>query len=264
MFIDVVDLRDFYSQGLGVVARRFIGRGIRARWNDLGGLRIAGMGYATPYLGLFREEAERCLAFMPAAQGVVQWPSARPGLTALVDETGLPLTDAAVDRVLLVHALEMTDDPVAMLREVWRVLAPNGRLLAVVPNRRGLWARIDSTPFGHGRPYSRAQITKILRETLFTPNGWGEALYVPPIPRGWFLRTAVAWERTGATISAPFAGVHIVEATKQVYRAIPARREKRKLVPSLEPALAPASGAAALVHKTIMAGQAGHDVRNNS
>jgi SAM-dependent methyltransferase len=253
MFIDVVDLRDFYSQGLGVVARRFIGRSIRARWSDLRGLRVAGIGYPTPYLGLFREEAERCLAFMPAAQGVVKWPSQRPGLTALVDETGLPLTDAAVDRVLLVHALEMTDDPFTLLREVWRVLAPNGRLLAVVPNRRGLWARIDTTPFGHGRPYSRGQITKILRETLFTPNGWAEALYVPPIQRGWFLRTAVAWERTGATISAPFAGVHIVEATKQIYRAIPARREKRRLVPALEPALAPSPTGAARIQK-IMAG----------
>jgi len=46
----------------------------------------------------------------------------------------------------------------------------------------------------------------------------------------------------GATISAPFAGVHIVEATKQVYRAIPARRERQRLVPGLEPALAPSPG----------------------
>ncbi len=248
MFIDVVDLRDFYSQGLGVVARRFVSRGIRARWSGLSGLRVAGIGYPTPYLGLFREEAERCLAFMPAAQGVVKWPTERPGLTALIDEFSLPLTDAALDRVLLVHALEMTDDPAALLREMWRVLAPNGRLLAVVPNRRGLWARIDSTPFGHGRPYSRGQITNILRETLFTPNGWGEALYVPPVPRGWFLRTAVAWERAGATISAPFAGVHIVEATKQIYRAIPARREKRRLVPALQPSLAPAPRGIARTH----------------
>ena len=64
----------------------------------------------------------------------------------------------AVDRVLLVHALEMAHDPGALLREVWRVLAAGGRLLAVVPNRRGLWARMDTTPFGHGRPYSRTQI----------------------------------------------------------------------------------------------------------
>jgi SAM-dependent methyltransferase len=163
----------------------------------------------------------------------------------LVEDTELPLTDCAVDRVLLVHGLEMADDAVALLRESWRVLSPNGRLLAVIPNRRGLWARTDTTPFGYGRPYSRAQITNILRETWFTPNGWGEALYVPPIARGWFLRTAVAWERAGATISAPFAGVHIVEATKQVYRAIPARREKRQLVPALEPALAPSTGGTA-------------------
>jgi SAM-dependent methyltransferase len=249
MFVDVVDLRNFYAQGLGTVARRFIGRGIRARWTDTTGQRILGIGYATPYLGLFREEAERCLAFMPAAQGVVKWPSSRPALTALVGENELPLADAAVDRVLLVHALEMADDAVALLREIWRVLAPNGRLLAVVPNRRGLWARMDTTPFGHGRPYSRSQITSILRETWFTPNGWGEALYVPPVARGWFLRSAVAWERTGATLSAPFAGVHIVDATKQVYRAIPARREKRQLMPGIEPVLAPSPGGAARVQK---------------
>ncbi|MFZ3337937.1 MAG: methyltransferase domain-containing protein [Xanthobacteraceae bacterium] len=244
--MDVVDLRNFYSQQLGIVARRFVSRGIRARWSDTRALRVLGVGYATPYLGLFREEAERCLALMPAAQGVVRWPSTRPALAALVEEDELPLTDSAVDRVLLVHALEMSSDPAELLREAWRVLAAGGRLLAVVPNRRGLWARMDTTPFGQGRPYSRTQITQLLRDTWFTPTGWGDALYVPPIPRGWFLRSAVAWERTGATLSAPFAGVHIVEATKQVYRAIPARRERRRLVPALQPVLAPSPGAAAM------------------
>jgi SAM-dependent methyltransferase len=237
--MDVVDLRNFYAQHLGVVARRLIGRGIRVRWKDTHGLRVLGVGYATPYLGLFREEAERCLALMPASQGVVRWPSSRPALTALVEEDELPLTDSAVDRVLLMHALEMSSDPAELLREAWRVLAAGGRLLAVVPNRRGVWARMDTTPFGQGRPYSRTQITQLLRDTWFTPTGWGEALYVPPVPRGWFLRSAVAWERTGSTLSAPFAGVHIVEATKQVYRPIPARREKRRLVPALQPALLP-------------------------
>ncbi|MBX6329584.1 MAG: methyltransferase domain-containing protein [Pseudolabrys sp.] len=242
MSIDVVDLRNFYGQRLGVVARRFVGRGIRSLWGDTRGLRVLGIGYATPYLGLFREDAERCLALMPARQGVVKWPTARPTLSALADENDLPLPDSAVDRVMLVHAIEMTNDPVVLLREVWRVLASGGRLLVVVPNRRGLWARMDTTPFGHGRPYSRAQINQLLRETWFTPTGWREALYVPPIERGWFLRTALAWERAGATVSAPFAGVHLVEAVKQVYRAIPARREKRRLVPALEPALAPSPG----------------------
>src|ERR1700730_13504495 len=247
MSIDVVDLRNFYVQRLGTVARRFVGRGIRGRWSDTRAMRVLGIGYTTPYLGLFREEAERCLAFMPAAQGVGKWPSRSASLAALVEEDALPLTDAAVDRVLLVHALEMSRDPTSMLRETWRVLAAGGRLLAVVPNRRGLWTRMDTTPFGHGRPYSRSQITHLLREAWFTPTGWGEALYVPPIARNWFLRSAVAWERAGAIISSPVGRVHIGDATQQVYRAIPAR--KKKLVPTLkpvlEPVLAPSPGGAA-------------------
>ena len=243
MSIDVVDLRNFYTQRLGVAARRFIGRGIRARFADARGFSVLGVGYATPYLGLFREEAERCLAFMPAVQGVVKWPSQRASLAALVDELDLPLQDSSVDRVLLVHALEMAHDPGALLREVWRVLAGADGCSPWCRTAAALWARMDTTPFGHGRPYSRSQITALLRDTWFTPVGWSEALYVPPVPRGWFLRSAVAWERAGATISAPFAGVHIVEATKQVYRAIPARRERARLVPALEPALAPSPGA---------------------
>jgi SAM-dependent methyltransferase len=246
--MDVVDLRNFYAHPLGTVARRFIGRGVRRLWTGSAGLRVLGIGYATPYLGLFREDAERCLAFMPAAQGVVKWPSARPTLVALVDESELPLPDAAIDRVLLVHALELSNDVAALLREVWRVLAAGGRILAVVPNRRGVWARMDTTPFGQGRPYSRSQLTHLLRETWFTPTAWGDALYVPPIDRRWFLRSALAWERTGATMSAPFAGVHLVEATKQVYRAIPVREKKLvpTLKPVLKPVLAPSPGGAAL------------------
>jgi SAM-dependent methyltransferase len=246
MSLDVVDLRNFYSQPLGAVARRFIGRGIRTRWEDTRGLRLLGIGYPTPYLGLFREEAERCIAFMPASQGVIKWPSDRPTLATLVGEDEFPLIDAVFDRVLLVHAIESSSDAAALLREVWRVLAAGGRVMAVVPNRRGLWARIDTTPFGQGRPYSRTQIIQLLRETWFTPTRWDEALYVPPMSRKWFLRSALAWERTGSTLSAPFAGVHIVEATKQVYRAVPAGRERRRrLVPALKPVLAPSRGGAA-------------------
>jgi SAM-dependent methyltransferase len=241
MTIDVVDLREFYSRRLGIVARQMINRGIRERWPNAEGQRVLGIGYPTPYLGLFREDAERCIAFMPAAQGVLKWPTGRPALASLVDEFSLPLPDAAVDRILLVHALEMSDDPAALLREVWRVLSPSGRVMAVIPNRRGVWTRSDNTPFGHGRPYSRSQITDLLRQTWFTPTGWGEALFMPPYAGRWVLKSAQMWERAGAALALPFAGVHIVEATKQVYRAIPAKRERARLIPSLKPVLVPSS-----------------------
>lgn len=239
MSLDVVDLRRFYSQRLGMVTRRLINHAIRKHWPTTQSERVLGVGYTTPYLGLFRESAERCLAFMPAEQGVLKWPTARPTLSALVDEYAIPLADAAVDRILLVHALEMSHDPAALLREMWRVLAPSGRIVIVTPSRRGLWARSDATPFGHGSPYSRGQIAQLLRQSWFTPSAWSEALYVPPVDRAWFLRSAIAWERAGSAISAPFAGVRLVEASKQVSRPTPVRSERRRLIPSLEPALVP-------------------------
>ncbi|WAC28431.1 class I SAM-dependent methyltransferase [Ancylobacter sp. SL191] len=243
MFPDVVDLRSFYAQPLGVVTRRLIGRAIRGRFDNVRGLSVLGIGYATPYLGVFREECERALAFMPGAQGVTRWPSAAPTLAALVHETELPLRDGMIDRVIAVHLLEMTPDAEDVLREVWRVLAPGGRLLCVVPNRRGIWARVDNNPFGHGRPFSRTQITDLLRGALFTPVAWSEALYIPPVQRNWFLRGAVAWERAGASLALPFAAVHIVEATKQVYKPVPLKRRASRLQvlqPVLEPVLSPA------------------------
>jgi len=228
MFVDVVDLRSFYAQPIGVVARRLLTQAIRERWPRASGQRLVGLGYATPYLGAFREEAERVFAFMPAGQGVVKWPSADLCRTALVEETQLPLPDAAVDRLLAVHALELTYNAPEMLREMWRVLAANGRVLIVVPNRRGIWARSDVTPFGHGRPFSRGQLVELLREALFTPVGWSEALWIPPVTRVPFLRSSLAWERVGRTLSLPFAGVHIVEAAKQVFRPIPVKSAKRR------------------------------------
>lgn len=236
MYVDIVDLRDFYATGLGQVARRLLVHRLRRLWPDQSGMTVVGLGYAGPYLGVFREEAGRTLAFMPAEQGVVNWPSDGPSSATLVDEVELPLGDGTVDRMLLVHCLEMTERPRDLLRECWRVLAPGGRLVAMVPNRRGLWARFEHTPFGHGRPFSRSQLMRLLRETLFTPNTWGEALWVPPFKGRFMIRSAAAWERAGTMIRPMPPGVLFVEATKQLYAAIPAKEKSRarmRFVPAL-------------------------------
>ncbi|MGL4439305.1 MAG: methyltransferase domain-containing protein, partial [Bosea sp. (in: a-proteobacteria)] len=176
MSTDVVDLRSFYASPLGNVARRVIGRSIVKFWDDISGTRLVGIGYAVPYLTLLRDQAERTLAFMPATQGVVNWQANTGSASALVDPLLLPLDDASVDRMLLVHALESSENAEELLAECWRVLAPGGRILLVVPNRRGLWARMDGTPFGYGTPFSRRQIEKLMRATLFSPEKWAEAL----------------------------------------------------------------------------------------
>ena len=162
-------------------------------------------------------------ALMPAELGAVPWPEQGQSLSALVEETELPLDDESADRILLVHMLEWSEKSGELLRELWRVLAPNGRLLLVVPNRRGLWARVDTTPFGYGSPFSRSQLTKLLKEAMFSPENWEYALYMPPFDWRVLIKWPLFWERLGLVLWPAFSGVILVEATKQVYAAVPAR-----------------------------------------
>jgi SAM-dependent methyltransferase len=217
MPLDVSDLRAFYASPLGGTARRLLSQRIRRRWPSAERLVVVGLGYAAPYLGSFRGEASKLGAFMPAEQGALVWPAMGSVRTVLVEEERLPLPDNSVDRLLMVHCLEAAGGHAhGLLREVWRVLSPEGRLMIVVPNRRGLWARFDKTPFGHGQPYSRGQLEWLLREMWFEPLIFEAALFLPPFEQRLLMRSARTVERLGGRLYVPFAGVQLVEARKEV------------------------------------------------
>ena len=141
MHQDVVDLNAFYLTRLGRVTRRILGQQIRRVWPSVREEVVLGLGYPVPFLGLFREEADRVFAVMPAGQGVMAWPESGGRQVALADDGVLPLPDGCIDRILIVHGLEFSEQRRPMLEEVWRVMRPDGRILVLVPNRHGLWAR---------------------------------------------------------------------------------------------------------------------------
>lgn len=227
---DAADLRDFYKSPLGLVVRRALHNRIAAHWQGRQTGTMLGLGFATPFLGRYRRDVTRLGALMPAAQGALVWPSDGPVRSVLVEEDQLPIPDNCVDRLLAVHCLEMSERVQPLLREMWRVLAPQGRLLLIVPNRRGVWARLDSTPFGQGRPYSRSQLETLLVESLFTPTAWSGALYFPPFDRKILRRSAPAVERAGLRLSGAFAGVTLVEAKKEVMAPTAVVRAKPRVL----------------------------------
>jgi len=103
------------------------------------------------------------------------------------------------------------------LSELYRVLAPEGRIVVICANRSGMWARAESLPFGAGRPYSRRQLKDTLRIAKFTPTVSANALYIPPVracARPSILRGA---ERFGETVWPGFSGLVLVEAIKRLY-----------------------------------------------
>jgi SAM-dependent methyltransferase len=214
---DVRDLARFYRTPLGQRARQTILARLVQLWPDMRGRRLLGYGYAVPYLSAYRREAERVLAAMPAQLGVAAWPAER-NLALLCAEDALPFPDLFFDRILVVHGLEHADALRPLLRQLWRVLAPEGRVLIVAPNRASLWAQVERSPFGHGRPFSRTELDAILKDALFVPGRWERALYAPPLGR-LFTGSGQGWERIGARLFAGIGGVHLVEATKSLYAA---------------------------------------------
>lgn len=219
MWMDVVDLRDFYTSSLGQVAARMVRREIRTHWPDFAGRSVMALGFGLPYLRPFIEEAERTIIAMPAGQGVIHWPPGGPNQSTLVDEADLPFADSSIDRILLVHGIENSEQLRPMLREVWRVLSDSGRMLAVVPNRHGIWARLERTPFGHGHPFTPGQLSRLLRDCLFTPITQSGALFMPPAKSRVVLGAAPTWEKAGRRWFPRFAGVVLMEAGKQIYAA---------------------------------------------
>jgi SAM-dependent methyltransferase len=213
--MNVRGLSDFYESQIGERTRRLILRRLREVWPNVRERRMLGYGFTQPYLGAFLGEAERCIAALPAAMGTIEpWPPGK-NLTTSIDEDALPFPDAFFDLILVAHGLEEAEGLRPLLRNLWRVLAPEGRLLIVAPNRASLWAQLERSPFGHGRPFSRSELDALLRGAMFVPEQWQRALYAPPV--GIRTRSGMGWERFGGRFFPGLGGVHIVEAGKSLY-----------------------------------------------
>ncbi|MHA6324857.1 methyltransferase domain-containing protein [Roseivivax sp. CAU 1753] len=217
MHLDVRDLRNFYYRSaLGRAAQKIIRDEVRATWPDTHGHTVAGYGFAAPLLRPFLSDSRRVIALMPAQQGVMHWPAGLPNVSVLAEETRWPIETGHIDRLVVLHGLETSDDASALLDECYRALGPGGEALFIVPNRSGLWARSDRTPFGHGRPYSLGQLEQLLSYHDFLPDAHVSLLYQPPSSRRFWMKTGPFWERTGRAIPAFMAGgVVAVRAAKR-------------------------------------------------
>ena len=218
MHPDVTELRNFYYRsGLGQAVQKALSRQMLSLWPEARGMTVAGYGFAVPLLAPYLADARRVIGLMPGQQGVMPWPEGRPNVSVLCNEGNWPLPNGLVDRLVMLHGLETSEHTATVMEEAGRVLADMGRALIIVPNRRGLWAQRDITPFGHGHTYSLGQIEKLLDRFDFVPERHLAALYAPPAERGFWLRTADIWERFGRRISSQLAGgVLMVEASKRL------------------------------------------------
>ena len=219
MHLDVVDLRNFYYRTrLGRAAQAAIRWQVTDLWPEAQGLTVTGFGFAAPLLRPYLADARRVIALMPGQQGVMPWPPGEQNLSVLCEETSWPIETGHIDRLILMHGLETSENPSAVLEECWRVLGPGGRALFIVPHRGGIWARRDGTPFGFGRPYSIGQLEAQFKRHHFVPERQRAALFQPPSDRRFWLKVGPFLEKVGRNTPGSVAGgVIMVEVSKRVH-----------------------------------------------
>ena len=210
MYDDIAEFKRFYQTKLGQSVADLIRRQLDLFWHAGSPLSLAFLGYAQPFLD---PKPPIPLGLMPARRGA----NSSSVRNCLVDPLNLPLPDVHLDRLLLVHALEFEHDPGQCLDECWRVLDGAGRLLVIAPNRSGLWAKAESTPFGHGRPYSGRQLCRLLQRHGFIPRQTRRIAFMPPVAGQFFQRFAPTIERIGGCCWPAMGGVLLVEADKMLY-----------------------------------------------
>lgn len=217
MHLDVQDLRNFYYRSaLGRAAQKVIRDELVAMWPEAKGQMVVGFGFALPLLRPFLKDARRVIGLMPGPQGVMAWPPDGKNVSVLCEDTLWPIETGRVDKLVMLHGLETTEQPSLILDEAWRVLGPGGRAVIVVPNRAGLWSRSDATPFGYGRPYSLSQLEAQLRKHRFVTERAMSALYQPPSGNKIWRKSAAFLERVGHNVPVIAAGgVLIIEVSKQ-------------------------------------------------
>ena len=213
----VIELEKFYASRLGGAARDMVARRLATVWPELSGRDVLGFGYCQPCLSPYLDAAKRVILAMPDGQGAMAQTGKRGLITCLTQEDFLPFSDAQFDNVLVAHGVEETNRLGDLMTELWRITKPEGRIVVIASNRAGLWARSDKSPFGAGRPYSRAQLRSVLKTAGFIPTIWSGALYSPPLRLLTGANSLGMCEKFGETVFPGFSGLVLVEAVKRLY-----------------------------------------------
>lgn len=243
---NVNQLADFYQSPLGASVIRIMRSNLGNLWADIGTQSqkpsLLGFGYSAPFLEPYHE------IFRPVVTAIASelCPDTTPlqgvPMPVCIDDRAFPFPDASFEVIFVIHALEESTDILALLKELWRITSPEGQIVIAVANRVGLWTRAERTPFGAGRPFSRAQLRHVLELAGFIPVMWSNALFMPFKSSFLTEKYAHRFEQVGRLICPNFSGLILVQAYKRLYaRSDKMPVQSHRLSPLINPVLGSSS-----------------------
>ena len=146
-----------------------------------------------------------------------------PGVRLRTDPGHLPVESNSIDLAVLPHVLEFSANPHEILREVGRVLLPEGQLMVCGFNPRSLWGLrriMDSERRSFpwcGRFISLSRPKDWLALLDFEVTGGRLGCYVPPLRQDDWRGRLAFLEKAGDRWWPIAGGVYFVQAVKRVH-----------------------------------------------
>ena len=155
----------------------------------------------------------------------------------------LPIAAQSVDLVVLPHILEFADDPHQILREVERILIPEGQLIVTGFNPLSLWGLKKQARRGKGFPWNGSYLSQTrLKDWLkllgFDVDRGNFGCYAPPFEQSKWLQRCHFMEPAGDRWWGFAGGTYLLRAVKRVpgmRLVLPAWKERKARAKALAP-----------------------------
>jgi len=216
MTCTVKKLCDFYKTPLGDVVQVYINDIVKKFIpENTKNQFILGIGYATPYFTEKLTHSNTVLSFTFDKMGGITWPNTSCSHTAIVHEDHIPLANKSVDRLIVVHALECCQSDEGLLKEINRIIALDGEVLIVFPNKAGVWSHTSHSPFAHGKHYTMSQLHDMLLKSGLHVESEERFLYFPPTQSLYTQSFFAPVEMMGSYFLPYFSGLNAITAKKR-------------------------------------------------
>lgn len=217
MYQDYSEFEKFYRSDLGKNLKYFVSSKLK-KYIYLYEKEIVGFfGYGNPYLDLIQKKNNRIFNFSSEKIGTCKNLSNEESVNILFDEEKLPIEDNFFNHILVVHYLENANNLKKNLRELWRVLAPEGKIYIILPNKKSSWNHSLKSPFSSGFGFSKNKINHMLEDNFFETQFIERLIYFPPWNLPMIQKNKFLFEKVGSYFWRFFNGVYVCVAKKRLY-----------------------------------------------
>lgn len=145
------------------------------------------------------------------------------GVSLVCEGAEIPLESDSVDVVIAHHSLEFVDKPHQVLRELQRILTPQGQLLVIGFNPHSLRGLVSAarglsprSPWRHHHPVTSRRLSDWLHLLGFELRESAHLYAVPPIGGGRLRQATEALDQWCMRHRLPLGGLYMQRAVKQV------------------------------------------------